>query len=286
VVVRTVHDENARALRLLARRSDVAPNALSPTLLPALKGESGLEIRSRPGANVTYLLMENERAPFDRVEVRRAVARAIDRATIVRTLLAGRGQVASGLLPPGHWAAPARAEPEPFDPDAARKVLSALPPVTLVTSTDRLRLTIARAIAQMLGDVGLSVRVVSLDLGVLLERLDAGDFDLATLQMPEVTEPNLLAWFFHPRGVPGEGGEGKNRARWRDAEVGRWLDAAGATRDQGERKRLYGLVARRMHRDVPVVPLWHEDQVAVVSPRARSFMPSAEGRWLSIASVP
>jgi peptide/nickel transport system substrate-binding protein len=286
VVVRTVRDENARALRLLAGRSDVAPNALSPTLLPALEGESGLRIRSRPGANVTYLLMENEHPPFDRVEVRRAVARAIDRATIVRSLLAGRGRVASGLLPPGHWAAPAGAEPEPFDPDSARSVLSTLEPVTLVTSTDRLRLTIARAIAQMLGDAGLRVRVVSLDLGVLLERLDAGDFDLATLQMPEITEPNLLAWFFHPRGVPGEGGEGKNRARWRDAEVGRWLDAAGATRDQDDRKRLYGLVAERMRRDVPVVPLWHEDQVAVVSPRAGSFMPSAEGRWLSIAAVP
>ena len=37
--------------------------------------------------------------------------------------------------------------------------------------------------------------------------------------------------------------------------------------------------------DLPVVPLWHEDQVAVISERARGFLPSAEGRWLSLATL-
>ncbi|MCE7894589.1 MAG: hypothetical protein DYH12_33620, partial [Sorangiineae bacterium PRO1] len=170
-------------------------------------------------------------------------------------------------------------------PAADRALLGTLPPVTLVTSTDRLRVTVARAIAQMLGDAGLSVRVVSLDFGVLLARLDAGDFEMATLQMPELTEPNVLAWFFHPRGVPGEGGEGKNRARYRDADVGRWLDAAGATRDTARRRQLYSQVAERMRRDLPVLPLWHEDQVAVVSERAAELTLSAEGRWLGIAAL-
>jgi hypothetical protein len=41
-----------------------------------------------------------------------------------------------------------------------------------------------------------------------------------------------------------------------------------------------------MSRDLPVVPLWHEDQVAVVSARARDFLPSAEGRWLGVAALP
>ena len=38
VVVRTVRDENARVQRLMSGRSDVAPNAISPQLLPALDG--------------------------------------------------------------------------------------------------------------------------------------------------------------------------------------------------------------------------------------------------------
>ena len=42
VVIRSIRDENARALRLLAGRADIAPNALSPTLLPSLDGRAGL----------------------------------------------------------------------------------------------------------------------------------------------------------------------------------------------------------------------------------------------------
>jgi peptide/nickel transport system substrate-binding protein len=42
VVVRTVHDENARALRLYAGRADIALNLISPTLLPAMDAAHGL----------------------------------------------------------------------------------------------------------------------------------------------------------------------------------------------------------------------------------------------------
>jgi peptide/nickel transport system substrate-binding protein len=283
VVVRSVRDENARALRLLAGRSDVAPNAISPALLPALEGRRDLRLRARPGANVTYLLLHNERPPFDRPEVRRAVSAAIDRELLTRTLLAGRARPAVGLFPPEHWASGA-AGAASSNPPAARELLSGLAPVTLVTSTDRARVTLSRALAQMLGDAGLAVRLVPLDFGVLLARLDAGDYELAMLQMPELTEPNILRWFFHPGGVPGEG-EGKNRARWRSAEAGRLLDRASAVRGLAERRALYGELAELMAREMPVVPLWHEEQVAIVSERAEDFLPSAEGRWLGLAAL-
>ncbi|HVW29800.1 MAG TPA: ABC transporter substrate-binding protein [Polyangiaceae bacterium] len=294
VVVRTVRDENARVQRLLSGRSDVAPNAVSPQLLPALDGRSGLRIVSRPGANVTYLMFQNDRAVFRDVAVRRAVAAAIDRDAIVRTLLAGRGTVAKELLPPGHWASgevggERERGPEPAGEGggavAGRLELRALGTVELLTSTDRARVTMARVVAQMLGDAGLGVRVVTLDQGVMFARLDAGDFDLAVLQMPELTEPNVLSWFFHPRGVPGEGGQGKNRARYRSELAGRLLDDASTLEGRAARRPLYRRLAAVMAADLPVIPLWHEDQVAVVSERARGFLPSAEGRWLSLATL-
>jgi peptide/nickel transport system substrate-binding protein len=286
VTVRTVRDENARALRLLAGESDIAPNAISPALLPALAGRGRAWINARPGANVTYLLFQNDRAPFNRVEVRRAIAHAIDRDELVRTLLAGRAQVARWLMPPGHWSSPATLPGYNHLPQAARPVLARLGPITLLTGTDRLRVTLARAIAQMLGDCGLEVRVIALDFGVLLHRLDAGDFDLAMLQMPELTEPNVLNWFFNVRGIPGEGGEGRNRARYRSAEASALLDRASEVSEPKLRTELYAHVAEVMLRDLPVVPLWHEDQIAVVSSRARAFQLSAEGRWLGLASIP
>ncbi|HMJ10514.1 MAG TPA: ABC transporter substrate-binding protein [Polyangiaceae bacterium] len=284
-VVRSVRDENARALRLLAGRSDIAPNAVSAALWPALEGHEGLSLVSRRGANVTYLLMQNDRDPFSAQRVRHAVARAIDRKRIILHLLGGRAELASSIFPPGHWSNPDVPLPVPYDPAAARAVLTGLRPITLLTSTERARVTIARAIAQMLEDAGLEVRVITLDLGILLARLDSGDFDLASLQMPELTEPNLLKWFFHPSAVPGEGQEGRNRARYRNPKAAELLDRAAVASSTEQRRALYGELAQLMATDLPVVPLWHEEQVALVSARACKFSLSAEGRWLALAGL-
>ena len=286
LVVRSVRDSNARVLRLLAGHADIAPNAVPPGLLPTLERRNELRINSRQGANVTYLLFQNDRSNLKRKEIRLAIAQAIDRKLIVETLLAGRARLAQGIFPSNHWSAPQDLPSVEFRPGRAYAILKELPPLTLLTSTDRSRVTIARALAQMLGDAGLKVEVVSLDLGVMLERLDAGDFDLATLQMPELTEPHLLSWFFHPRGVPGEGGEGRNRARYRSRQAGHLIDRAGKISDFNTRRSLYQQIARLMRNDLPVFPLWHEDQVAVVSKRARSFQLSAEGRWLAAVKLP
>jgi peptide/nickel transport system substrate-binding protein len=145
---------------------------------------------------------------------------------------------------------------------------------------------LCRAIAQMLGDVGLEVEVVPLDLGVLLARLSSGDFEAALLQIPELTEPNVLRWFFHSASIPGRGPGGANRARFANAEADALLDEAATTSDLDKRKIAYGSFLAITSRELPVVPLFHEDQVAAVSPRAASFSLSAEGRWLGLAAVP
>lgn len=286
VTLRTVHDENARALRMHAGRADLVVNGFSPTLIPALDHAPGVTVNARRGANLTYLLARTDRGPLADPRVRRALATAIDRERIAATLLSGRAQAATTLLPPQHWAhtdAPAW----PADRAAARTALAEAHPgrlrVTLLTSTDRLRGTIARFLAQELAEVGADIEVVPLELGTLIGRLGAGDFELATLQLPEITEPNVLRVFLHSSSIPPAGA---NRGRIQDAEVDRLLDEGAATLDGGARKAIYAALERRIRDEALLVPLWHEDQIAVVSDRARTFVPSAEGRWLGLAELP
>jgi len=285
VVVRTVRDENARAMRLVAGRAEVAVNAISATLLEDLGERADLAVVSRPGANVTYLLVQNDRTPFTSPQVRRALSLAIDRVALVKYLLAGRGRSARWLIPPGHWAAPDDLPELPYAPSQARSVLSGFGPVTLLTSTDRSRVLMARAVSQMLGDAGLPTRVVPLDLGAMLARLDAGNFSLAILQIPELTEPNILKWFFDPAGIAGGPSAGKNRAHYRNQSAAVLLERASRESGRELRARDYRQLARIMLMDMPVVPLFHEDQVAVVRGRGRSFVPSADGRWSALANL-
>ncbi len=293
VVIRAVHDENARALRLHAGRADVGVNVLSPALLPALT-DDGLALSSRPGANLSYVVVRVDRGPLADPRVRRAIALAIDRETIARSLLAGHAQSADTLLPPCHWAYTPPLTLLPFDPTASRALLDAAgfpdpegpaPRIrlTLLTSTDRLRGTIARYVAQEAEDVGIALEVVPLELGTLLARLSAGDFDLATLQLPELTEPNVLRVFLHSASIPPAGA---NRGRIHDAEVDALLDEGERTKGEDARRAVYGRLETRMRDELFLIPLWHEDQIAVTSTRARGFVPSAEGRWLGLADLP
>jgi peptide/nickel transport system substrate-binding protein len=217
--------------------------------------------------------------------VRRALATAIDRERVARTLLAGRAQPADTLLPPDHWAYTA-APAWPSDRKAAAASLDEAHPgrlrVTLLTSTDRLRGTIARFLAQELAEVGADVEVVPLELGTLIGRLGAGDFELATLQMPEITEPNVLRVFLHSSSVPPVGA---NRGRVHDDEVDRLLDEGESMLDTAARRTIYAALEKRIRDEALLIPLWHEDQIAVVSERARAFTPSAEGRWLGLAAL-
>ncbi|MBN9161481.1 MAG: ABC transporter substrate-binding protein, partial [Myxococcales bacterium] len=285
VTIRTVHDENARALRMHAGRADLVVNGFSPTLLPALADAPGLEVSTRPGANLTYMLARTDRGPLADVRVRKAIALAIDRARIAKTLLAGHASAASTLLPPTHWAH-TDAEPLAHDPAAAQRALAeagVLPlRLTLLTSTDRLRGTIARQIAQDLSGIGVFLEVIPLELGTMIARLGAGDFELATLQMPEVTEPNVLRVFLHSSSVPPAG---VNRGRVRDADLDRLLDNGAEERAPEARRAIYASLERLVRDRALLIPLWHEDHIAVASTRAAAFRPSAEGRWLDLATL-
>jgi len=155
--------------------------------------------------------------------------------------------------------------------------------VTVLASTDRLRGDLARFLAQELGDVGVVADVVALELGTMIARLNAGDFDLALLTLPEMSEPNVLRHFLHGAFVPPAGA---NRGRVRDAELDALLDQGDETVDPDARRAIYARVEARERDEMHILPLVYEDQVVVTSERARAFIPSAEGRWLSLAEVP
>jgi peptide/nickel transport system substrate-binding protein len=286
VVLRTVHDDNARALRLLAGKSDVALNVVA--LAPALGGHDGLDVVERAGANVTYLVARLDRGPFADVRLRRAISLGIDRAGLAATLFEHHADAAYTLIPPTHWASAAMPAIA-FEPAAARAlVASALGSptarvrATLLTSTDRFRVIVGRAMAEELADAGIDVEVTPLELGTMLARLNAGDFELAVLAFPEFTEPNVLRNLLHSTFVPPVG---YNRAHVADPELDALLEAGDTLSDVDARKAIYAKVEARVRDGVYLVPLWNEHQLTVDSERAKGFRLSAEGRWLGLAGI-
>jgi peptide/nickel transport system substrate-binding protein len=286
LTIRTLRDENARALRLRGGESDVAVNAFSPTLLPSLDG-----VRARNGSNLTYMLVrDSARLP---IAVRRALSLSIDRARLTRTLFAGFAVPATSVFPAEHWVHADLPELYPHAEADARSMLQASGYATdgsdarlrftLHTSTDRLRQSVARWLAQECRRLGITLELMPLELGTMIARLSDGDFELAILQIPELTEPNALRTFLHSRSVPPVG---SNRGRVHDDALDALLEQGAQAADLEARKRIYRSVEERISATLPIIPLWNEQWSAVTSPRARTFLPSAEGRWLGLAELP
>ena len=104
IVFKVVPDPTVRALELVEHICDLAPNDIQPDLLPYLRAQSGLEVRTSPSTTYWYLTF-NFRDPVLRdVRVRRAIAYAIDREEIIRAYLRGTARIATGMLTPENWA--------------------------------------------------------------------------------------------------------------------------------------------------------------------------------------
>ncbi len=288
-----IRDDNTRALRMLAGQGDLAIASIPPLLLPLFDDDSRFERRRAPGISTMYLGFQTESPKLEDVRVRRAIGHAIDRNLLVEAKYAGLAHVTQSWVPRGHWAEAKGLPAVSFDPIEARRLLDAAgfedPPgreprmrLVLRTTSERFRQSVARAIAAMLADVGIEVDVRPSEAATLIADLNRGRFEITLLQVPEVIEPHVLSWFFDSSRVPGPQSEGANRWRYRNAELDRLFEQGRTRIDPEARAAVYAEAQRILARDLPVLPLWQPDTVAVVR-RGAPFDVPRDGRFGTLA---
>jgi peptide/nickel transport system substrate-binding protein len=288
-----IRDDNTRALRMLAGQGDLAIASIPPLLLPMFRDDPRFETRSAAGISTMYLGFQTTSPKLDDVRVRSAIGYAIDRALLVRAKYDGLARVTDSWIPHGHWADVGVSPPRDFDPEQARVLLDAAgfadPPGTeprmrlvLRTTSERFRQSVARAIAAMLGDVGIEVDVRPSEAATLISDLNRGRFEITLLQVPEVIEPHVLSWFFDSSRIPGPESEGANRWRYQNEELDRLFEVGRTEVDRQRRLEAYERVQNILARDIPVLPLWQPDTIAVVR-QGSSFDVPRDGRFGTLA---
>lgn len=89
-----------------------------------VKGESSLQYVGGPSRLVRTQFLNMAWPGLERVEVRQAVAQAIDRKAIVDAVYAGHAEVAATMGTPGDWVFDRAIQPYKFDVDAAKRLLA------------------------------------------------------------------------------------------------------------------------------------------------------------------
>ncbi len=276
LVFRTIRDQNTRLLALLGGSADVVQNSVSPVLADAMREREGLAVDTVPGVAYAYLTFNLRDPALKDVRVRRAIAHAIDRERLLEHKFRGVARAARGMLPEGHWAYNPDVATYAHDPARARALLdeAGLPDpegpaprfrLTYLVSTDKFRRNLARLIADDLRAVGIEVDVRAFELGTLLSDLKAGNFQIATLQWPDPSEPHFYNWVFSSERIPtaAEPNRGGNRGAFFDPEADALIEAGRTAPDRAGRRSAYDRLQALVADALPYVSLWHEDVVVV-----------------------
>jgi ABC-type transport system substrate-binding protein len=140
-----------------------------------------------------YALIFNTKKPILRSpEVRRALARTIDRASFVQQALRGHGVASAGPTWLQHWALASNPEQLSFDPATASKTLAGRPlHFTCLVPPDYERM--ALVVKRQLDQVNVSMDIQELPPDRILDTMARRDFDAVLLDV--ISGPSLFRSF-------------------------------------------------------------------------------------------
>lgn len=264
-----------------------------------LEGSSRFEMYSsiRP----FYIpLVFNVRHPILRhVEVRRALAEAINREEIVSEVMRGHGQIAEDPVWPSHWAYNSTARTYSYNPQAARMRLDAAgfpvrrPSGSGMASRFQMKCLffnkdfqferIALLLQRQLAEVDVELVLEGADTKVIIPRVGRGDFDSYIFQMNSGKSFDRTYRFWHSPAAGADlqdsGYTGADEALDRLREALQDSDVRSAVAD----------LRQRFHEDVPAAFLaWPETTRAVdarfdIGDRSNPDIFASLWRWRAVA---
>jgi len=256
-------DASVRAQKLKAGECHVAPYP-NPADIADLKADGNLQTMEQEGLNIGYLAYNALQPPFDNPKVRKALNMAINKNAILEAVYQGAGAAAKNPIPPTMWSYNNAVEDDPYDPEAAKKMLEEAGvkdlkmkvwamPVQRPYNPDAKKM--AELIQADFAKVGVDVEIVSYEWGEYLERSKAKDRDGAILLgwTGDNGDPdNFLAVLL---GCDGIGGS--NRAQWCNQEFNDLIQKAKSLSEQPDRAKLYEDAQVVFKREAPWATIAH-----------------------------
>lgn len=280
LVLKVVPENSVRLLELKSGRIH-GLDGVHPAELASLNSNPRFTVHKDTGLNVGYLTFNLHHKRYQDPEVRLAFAMAVDRHKLAEIALEGSGRVAHYPIPPAFPGYPENPDLIPHDPERAREILSRhaadfKTPVRIqVMSAARPYLPdpvrAASFIRSELEKVGLQVEIVARDFKTHLNDLRNFDFDTAIIGwVGDNGDPdNFLSVFFASWAT--EPGSASNYADYRNGEMDRLLLQARIETNPEKRGEIYEQALAHWRRDLPIIPLVHGDNIAVMRSEVTGF---------------
>ncbi|WP_018687965.1 peptide ABC transporter substrate-binding protein [Ahrensia kielensis] len=288
----TLEDQSAALKRYRAGEFDILtafPTDQYEWMQENLPGQA----RAAPFAGLYYYAINNQKAPFDNADVRKALSMSIVREAIGPQVL-GTGEIAAySWVPPGmaNYPEPATVawkDLSQADKNAeAKKLLegagyNADNPLKLQLryNTDENHKRVAVAIASMWKALGVEVELFNTEVKVHYAELQEGQLDVARAGW--LADYNDADNFLNLL----KGGIDYNYGRYQNDEFDKLLAEANANTDAKERAALLKKAEQIALDESAAIPIYYYLSRNVVSPKVKGFEDNAfdihRTRWLSI----
>jgi peptide/nickel transport system substrate-binding protein len=175
VVFRFISDPAAATAAMMAEELDAFPGFPAPELLPQFEADPRFRVNVGSTEGEVILAMNNAKPPFDKVEVRRAVATAIDRAEIIEGAMYGQAVPIGSFYPPHGTAYVDLTDAYPHDSAKAEEMFEAagvagatmtlrVPPFPYATRS-------AEIIQNQLSEAGIDAKVENVEWGFWIDEV-------------------------------------------------------------------------------------------------------------------
>lgn len=260
------------------RRVDMVPLSLPGEAAARLEKVLGARVVRGPSYAGTVLMFNLRSPPFDRLEVRRAVAAALDLGRLARAAGDATPADRGYLHPESAWSAPEVLHR--FDEGGAREQLARLalaPFDVLAPSNDPVKLQAARQVVQALQRVGARAEVKTLPRHDLSKAVGEDGspprFQAAIWDSPPLAshDPDYLIRVFgsDPRNAP------LNLSGFQSQSFDQLSVTLSSALEVGARRSTVNQALRLLANDVPVVPLFFASG-------SYAYVPSVYDGWVFV----
>ncbi|MET0542794.1 MAG: ABC transporter substrate-binding protein [Variovorax sp.] len=183
-------DASVRWAKLQKGECHVMPYP-NPADLDAIRKDPNVKVLEQPGLNVGYLAYNTQKKPFDDVRVRKAINMAINKKAIIDGVYLTTGVAAKNPIPPTMWSYNDAVKDDPYDPEAAKKLLAEAGLAGGFT-TDLWAMPVqrpynpnAKRIAELmqadLAKIGVKAEIKTFEWGEYRKRMQAGEHQMGML---------------------------------------------------------------------------------------------------------
>jgi peptide/nickel transport system substrate-binding protein len=279
VEIRLVPEPSSAVSALEAGDVDLIDPAPA-TFFEQLAGNPDVVVVEGPSTMWRGVVMNYARPPWDDINARMAISKAIDRQAFVDTAFFGLAIPSVGAIAPAFgWAylPPEEVEnPQGFNLEEARAlaeeagIIGAQP---VIISSEEIGERPTEVLRTMLVDLGLDPQVDFQQAATFNERWQAGDYDMFLHGSVVDADPDDGHWnIFYSEGP-------WNTYGYKSEEADQLLIATRETSDQAERARLFQELQSVLQRDVAAAFAYHVKDLVAFHQDVAGFVPIPEQRY-------